>query len=640
MKFPHIEITPKRRRIVLRTALILASAFVLTFFLEYRHFLNNSNQAWFFVNAHSSVFIYSSLIMALALLLLSTIFRKPWTSVGIMTVLIIVVGYVHISKYEFRSNPLLPEDFMMAEQAGTLTNFVDFGGLIRMLIAVVLTIALTILLNRLTGRFFLRNKSEEPKKWWKRHDVAPRVALAVIAFMGLLVSTDFVRHHDGKRYMDVEWLDTYFMAWNQDFNYSINGFILGFLYNLDKFELQPPDGYSENQMAEIANKYAVLAEENNINKKTLADADYNIVVILNESFYDASYVKDVYPYSGDATPEWHKIAEKYPSGLMYSTDFGGGTANIEFEVFTGLSNYWADTVPYTDILPKINSVRSVASLAKENGYETLAIHPYNGGMYKRDFALIKQGFDKFITEKEMDFTDRVQGETGELGSITDQAAYSQVLKEISDSDKRLMVGLITMQNHAPYLPEWFSNPKFKMSVKDEYKDWEDVEDYEAELAKASAYLEILHSSDAYLGEFIRKLDDFNEKTVVLFYGDHAPGVFSRVDKVRGDDVKDLSRMTPYFIYANFEMPKQNGLAQLKLPTTTPNCLTNTMYNILDIKKPALNYLLDEVCAQTPILAPFYLGADGPFQSTEISEYEMINYDVLGGKQYWYKFTKD
>ena len=48
------------------------------------------------------------------------------------------------------------------------------------------------------------------------------------------------------------------------------------------------------------------------------------------------------------------------------------------------------------------------------------------------------------------------------------------------------------------------------------------------------------------------------------------------------------------------------------------------------------YLMDEVCAETPVLTPNYFGENGPFATTVLAEYELLNYDILGGKQYWLK----
>ena len=317
---------------------------------------------------------------------------------------------------------------------------------------------------------------------------------------------------------------------------------------------------------------------------------------------------------------------QYPSGLMYSVDYGGGTANVEFEVLTGLSNYWANTVPYTDLLPKAGKIPSIASFLKNQEYQTTAIHPFNGGMYKRNIALKNEGFDTFITESEMDFTEHEGEGENQSQYINDRSAYQQVLKTLQDSEKKQMVLLITMQNHTPYDQDIyteldFRNPEYEQE--DWWREW-----------RIATFLQLMHKSDEYLGEFIDSLNKTDEKTVVLFFGDHSPGIFDKVNEHAEKSVRDLARMTPYFIYANFDM----GETERNLPMTTPNCLTNTLYNTLRVQKPTLSYLLDEVCTETPILTPNYWGDEAPFQSTALSNYELVNYDILGGKKYWMKLA--
>ena len=627
MHLPKIHLTPKQRRILLRVGVIIISALALTFFLEYRHNSNDIRGAVGFVRFETRVYLYTAFLMSLAIIFLSCFTRKPWTSVGILASLIAIITYIHIAKFTLRGSPLLPEDFLLADQTGTLTKFVDVGSIIRLLIAIGLIGVLTGILNRVTAKFLLPEKPSEAKVWWKKYHVATRILVAAVAVTGMILGTSFVRHHSGQKHENLAWLDTTFVAWNQTYNYQINGFLLGFLYNLDKFELKAPGGYSESAMSEIAAKYTEKAEAGNASRTSLADTDYNIVIVLNESFYDPAIIKEYYHHNDDVTPTLRQVIKKYPSGQMYSLDYGGGTATIEFEVFTGLSNYWANTVPYTDLLPKLKELEAVATFAKANGYATTAIHPFNGGIYKRDISLRKEGFDEFITEREMDYTEKEH--IGEVSSdyINDRSSYLQVLKVLKESEQRQLVGLITMQNHSPYSPDPYGRLDFKI-----------IGGLETDLERqmwVESYFQTLHSSDAYLGEFLEALDQSDEKTVVLFYGDHSGGVITAVAAHEDKEVRDLSRLTPYFIYANFDL----GGAK-KLPTETPNCLVNTMYNLLNVQKPALNYLLDEVCMQTPILDSMYLGEAGPFQSTEISEYELINYDVLGGEQYWYKFTGD
>jgi phosphoglycerol transferase MdoB-like AlkP superfamily enzyme len=626
MRVPKLS---KRRKYWGLSGLFLAvAAIFLMWFLEYRAFVNDAGRAWEFVEERAEVFWYSVFLVFLILVFLTGVTRRPAVAVGILMAIIIAVTYAHINKYRSRGAPLLPEDFQLASEAASLSRFIDVWGLVRMGVAAVLTIVLAVGASRWATKHF---ELTVRGSWWRRWAVVSRVAMIVLSVVIFTTATDFVRNHHGQRREDIEWLNTQFVAWNQVENYEKNGFLLGILYNLQIFKLEEPEGYSEEKMSEIKAKYEKIAKTENRGRVDLAEEGVNVLIVLNESFYDPTIIEEYYPHTGgDITPNLHRIQKKYPHGFMYSTDYGGGTANIEFEVLTGLTNYWANTVPYTDILPKRGEMPSIATWLRGQKYDTTAIHPFNGTMYKRDMALVNLGFDSFITATEMKYTER----DGASEYINDRAAYAQLLDQLDTTRKSQLITLITMQNHMPYNAENY-----------EYHDFElaDMEDA-GRKSEIETYYQSLYNSDKYLGELIEALDTSEKKVVLLFFGDHSAGLFDRTNGSAEKEIRDLSRMTPYFVYSNFEVVAEEGEMMTRsggaagrggeLPMTTPNCLSNTMFNAVEAKKAAIYYLLDKVCAETPVLANAYFGDEAPAEVGVLKEYKLVNYDLLGGKKYW------
>jgi phosphoglycerol transferase MdoB-like AlkP superfamily enzyme len=540
-----------------------------------------------------------------------------------MWIIIIVISYIHIQKYNSRGFPLLPEDFQLASEASSLSKFVSIESIIRMIIAILLVVGLTILFNRkLAKKLHLYYRNPSPS-FGKRHQLLTRLMVLVISGLGFFAATDFARHNDGSRYEDI-FLGTHFTAWNQNRNYSDNGFILGFLYNLQKLKLAEPDNYSETKIVELKNEYTARAENENADRIAAEDENVSVVIILNESFFDPAVTfgevsfENYYPHTGgDITPNLHKIMQENPSGYMYTLDYGGGTANIEFETFTSLTNYWINTVPYTALLPKSGEIPSIAQTYKKLGYETVAVHPYNGGMYKRNIALANEGFDTFITEREMKY----QEKEGNAEYINDDSAYKETLDVLKKSDKNQIVGLITMQNHTPYHSWIYEQTDFAVT-NDNISD-----DRKNEIA---TYYQYLHNSDKYLGDFIEEVSKLDKKVVVLFYGDHSAGLFEVTNENEDKSVRTLSRVMPYFFYANYDA----NFSTKHLPTTTPNCMVNTMYNTLNWKKDPLYYLVDDVCQAEPILTATYI-ENSPLNDAEtLHDYELLTYDLLGDKKYW------
>ena len=76
-----------------------------------------------------------------------------------------------------------------------------------------------------------------------------------------------------------------------------------------------------------------------------------------------------------------------------------------------------------------------------------------------------------------------------------------------------------------------------------------------------------------------------------------------------------------------------GQEAKKLPTTSPNCLSNTLLDTLGAKKPAGFYLVEEVCREVPVLSASYLG-EGGVEEEALEKYKLVNYDILGGEKYW------
>ena len=649
-----------------RWGILVFAAILLTWYLQYRYFHNSPDETWQFLDEHAKAFWYTSFIVFFALLFIYGITRKPFVSIAILFAFITIFGYVNIAKFEFRGSPLLPEDFQLADQTGTLTKFIDVGALVRTILAVVLSLLLGAILDYLTTPYLrylpklpkLRGKKKPKTKRAKKkyHSLiirkivftaAPRIIIILVSLFALISVTNPIMNHGGKKEDFIPEIGVHFISWSQVENYDENGFLLGFLYNIKKQSVTAPGNYSEKTIADINKNYSKIKKSDD--DTSLKNADYNIIIILDESFYDPSIISDYYEVEGvDATPVLHKIQQEYPSGYMYSPDYGGGTANIEFEVLTGLSNYWANTVPYTDILTKISNITSIGKDAKEAGYKTAAIHSFTGEMYKRQIALAKEGFDKFITEEEMTHKDK----EGDGDYIKDSELYAEIIDLLEKDGGKQLVFAITMQNHAPYAYGKYPH--------EDYKFWIPrlADDFDRH-ASVLSYLQTLYNSDRYLGEFLEKLESSNEKTIVLFFGDHAAGVFPDVHDNSDKSIADLSHLTPYFIWANFKTDNKNDekiskyaedflsrfsvsesfietAENINLPTTTPNCLTNTMYNLLKIEKDARQNLLDQVCIKTPILAPTYLGGNPPENEKVFKEYELLNYDILGGEQYWLK----
>ncbi len=118
----------------------------------------------------------------------------------------------------------------------------------------------------------------------------------------------------------------------------------------------------------------------------------NIVLIMCESFWDPTVLNGVH-FSEDIMKNFNK----YKKGEIVSPAIGGGTSNVEFEALTGLSTYFLGPGVLAYNVYFRRDTPGIVSVLKDNGYNTIAIHPYMAEMYNRDKVYKFLGFDEFIS---------------------------------------------------------------------------------------------------------------------------------------------------------------------------------------------------------------------------------------------------
>lgn len=591
-----------------------------------------------FMNSYAGQYYLSWGIIFFAMSLIAALTWKVFFTVGASFSLLSILTFVNSEKMAMRDAPFLPDDMIMVGNIGQVASYVDQDKIVRLVAGVILVLAGAILMEIFAKKAFGRDSKKLP--WWERHALIPRATFGMMAIAGLSTMAAPLMRQEA-----VSWVQKMeLVGWNQTANYAQNGLIVGFVNNLGKLEIPQPDNYSKETMAEIAERYENRKAEDKTARKPLTEVADRVIVILDETFYDPELLTKYYPHSGgDVLPNLHKLFQNYPSGYMYSPEYGGNTANVEFEVQTGLSNYWASTMPYVTTVTKTDGLTSIASIALGLGYETTAIHSYDGTMYKRNLVYPLLGYNTFISRDEMRHDDKEPGPNTTI--LNDRAAFLEVLDVLDEGPERQMVSVVTMQNHGPY---WVAvYPKWEFQMINAYPDGDGNGDY----SRNNNY-QSLHEADKYVAEFLAELKKSSERTVVLWFGDHAAGLFEKYTESKDKVDRDTIHLTPYFIWTNFEVKNTYTAAKIReqntelgitipatikgvdLPTTTPNCLQNTMYNLLGIEKPAFFYLLDEVCMTTPILAHSYLEENGPATTQAMTDYELVNYDAMAGKQYW------
>ncbi len=384
--------------------------------------------------------------------------------------------------------------------------------------------------------------------------------------------------------------------------YSDYGFIYGFSSSVVGVGMSTPNGYSEAVIDDVLSKVEV--EETTLDTENAP----NIIVVLLESFIDP-YEVNFLELSEDPIPNFHYLYDNYTSGHLTVPVVGAGTANTEFEVLTGMNMQYFGTgeYPYKTVYKEIDSVESVASVLSTLGYGTHAVHNNGGNFYSRANAFSLMGFDTFTSKEMMN----IQEYTPLRNWPTDHILVSETEKALdSTEDQSDFVYTITVQGHGAY-PEYqvLDNPTIQVSGADT-----EEENYQWEY-----YINMIHEVDNFIGDLIDMVNERDEDTIIVFFGDHLPTMnLEEEDMATGDLFQ-----TKYVTYNNFGLAKEDAdLTAYELMPTILDQLgihEGTIMTYTQSQMDSIDYLSGLQLLQYDLLYGSQYAYDGedPYPATEI-----------------------
>ncbi|MEG0254395.1 LTA synthase family protein [Vagococcus sp.] len=413
------------------------------------------------------------------------------------------------------------------------------------------------------------------------------------------------------------------IPYSQKMNYYNTGFMGGFLFNLKVEGMEKPEHYSKAEINKIMTHYQEEADKKNQKKSTEEQPD--IVYIMSESFSDPSKLEGVH-VTPDPLKDYRDVAsESILSGQMLSQNYGGGTANIEFEALTGFSMALLNpqmTTPYTMMLPKKENFPSMVSTLKSQDYKTTAIHPYNTSMYKRKDVYKVFGFDQFLDEKTMKNKEKLSKE----GFISDKSAFKEVQQVLKESKEPQFIHLVTMQTHMPYTNK-YSDSKYQ------------VKELDNDVNIVNYAQDIAYTSEALKG-FIEETKTNDRPILICFWGDHLPSIYP--DSVIDENDKVTTHLTEYFVYDSQDTSPT--LKQVISPFYFPSVVSQTA----GVKATGFSMLLEEMHYLLPAFENemYFYNQTWKKEITLSKEdqaifddYQMIQYDIVSGQQYSQHFFK-
>lgn len=455
--------------------------------------------------------------------------RAKW---ALRAVIIVAMVFGLINHYVmlFRSTPFVPWDIFSIGTATSVASNYDFAPTAGVVVVTVIFIALIMLMHFVDFRI----------KWKFRFRLIPTVLgiLALCLFVNALQDEDFQTDN----YL-------YPFLFTPAYMTKVNGMAVTFAMDLKFVAVDKPDGYSRQKAKELLDSYVGTDDNTAITDKS----DYpNIIVVMDEAFSDLS-VLGGFDTNTDYMPFVHSLEkgnENTITGYLNTSVCGGNTADTEFEFLTGNTMAFlpVGSIPYQQYIK--STTPSLASYLKSIGYATYAQHPYYGSGWNWDTVYPLLGFDN------LSFMQDYSNQRFVRKYISDETSFDRIIEtyENKPDGQPAFIFNVTMQNHGGYTDTYYG---FDNTVT-------------ADKLNNSAldqYLSLIKMTDEDLKNLIEYFSNVDEKTIVVFFGDHQPNdtVASSVLAANGLDYNNLSNeelklryQVPYVIWANYDIDEAAG----------------------------------------------------------------------------------
>ncbi len=470
-----------------------------------------------FIFTNPIVFFYNAILLFAMLSLVSLMKRRAFgfTLVSMFWLIIGVANGVVLTQ---RMTPFTVNDLSVLGDGITLaTNYMKTWQIVLAGVGIVLIIGLLVLL-------FIKGPKKENLKW-KRNLVA--VALIVATSFG---STSLL--------LSVHKIESFFG--NLAYAYRDYGVVYCFINTWLNTGIDKPGKYNSERITgmfteeELGKDKAILPEIRDED-----DKHPNIIFLQLESFIDPTRVKYL-KIKGDPCPTFRKLMKDYSSGLLTVPACGAGTANVEFEVMTGISVkfFGPGEYPYKSILTK-TTCEGLPYDLRNIGYGTHAIHNHRAVFYNRNKVFSNMGFDTFTSVEYMNNVEKTPNNWAK-----DQVLIDCMLDALDSTKSRDMIYTISVQGHGKYPSEQkIKNPKITVeSAPTEDLKW-----------RWEYFANQVYEMDCFVRDFIKELKKRDEPTVLVMYGDHIPAI----DMTEEDYENHNLYQTQYAIWDNIGLPRES-----------------------------------------------------------------------------------
>lgn len=605
------------------------------------------------INQLNFVLILNLLIAAFIYAILLFITNRFWITSMIILSVSLVISIIEYMKIFVRNEAILPADLnFLQSDTGSISTFLPYNASRVIFYAIVGVILLVLIFMSI--HFIDKNRGKVV--WFERpqlrYGVRGGIVIVIFSIFAWYVSTVGTVNSFANSFNQS--MGDYPVMWDSAYDAQMNGPLLAFMRQVNTKVMTEPQNYNEKTMRQIAARYEKEAKKLN-SSRTMKINDNTLIMVLSESFANPERIPGL-SFNKSVVPFIESVKKSNDSGLMLSSGYGGGTANLEYMSMTGLSMVNFDpslTSPYQQLVPKVSFVPTINRYWND-GKNSVAFHPFEPSMYLRAKNYKKFGFTKFYSLREPDVIS-YQNHIDDAPYVSDESAYDSVLESLRIKNQPEFVQLVTMQNHMPY-NNWYKDNDFKVTSTDPNKPL-GVE----ESSIIQTYAKGANYTDKATEKFLDSLDQLNKPITVMFYGDHLPGAYSSASANKKNSL--VLHLTDYFIWSNKcarnEMKSPESIRVEPESYSSPNFFISQIAKHMNAKVSPyvafLTVLRSRVSAMEPPVVntiqswqripegnSIYLDNSGkPMTYSQLdketkrllNDYKLIQYDVTVGKNY-------
>jgi len=519
------------------------------------------------------IFLYNTMII-FATLVIASIFKRRLFVFTVITIFWLIIGIVNGVILTQRMTPFTVKDLSILDDGITIvTNYLSTAQIVMAVVGVLFAIGLLVLL------YIKGPKKALPVKW-------KRNLIGIVIVIGATFGMTSYMIGSGK-------VETFFG--NLAYAYRDYGVVYCFTNTWLNTGISKPEGYSEESILDIFSQEE-LGDDNAmlLEQKDEDEKHPNIVFLQLESFIDPMTIESI-GLDKEACPNFRKLVENYPSGQLTVPACGAGTANVEFEVMSGLSVkfFGPGEYPYKSVL-KEKTLETIAYDLKSLGYSTHAIHNHRAVFYNRNTVFANMGMDTFTSIEYMNNVEKTPKNWAK-----DDVLVECMLDALNSTQQRDMIYTISVQGHGKYPSEQvLSDPEVKVtSAPTEELKW-----------KFEYYVNQIYEMDQFIGKLVEEFEKYDEPIVLVMYGDHIPAIDLTEEDLENGNLYG----TEYVIWSNFGLEGDDE-------DMYSYQLTSHVLEMLDMQIGTI----------------FTYQQNHKNSETYLSDLKALGYDMLYGKQYIY-----